>query len=137
MHPYFLWALILISHGIEYEFFEKAKGIRIYYTDGTPMSFANYKIYSPDEKIFAEGLTDKKGRILFMPDEKGKWRIEVDDGMGHGFIESFNIEKPGESVITHKGSNPLYLRFITGISLIVGFTGIFFYIIARKKYAHT
>ncbi len=137
MHYYFLWAIVLISHGVEYEFFGNAKGIKVYYENGTPMSFADYKIYSPDGKIFAEGMTDKKGRFLFMPDKKGRWKIEVDDGMGHGFVKTFNIENPEKPLFTQKGNIPFYFKFITGISLIIGFTGIFFYITARKKYAHT
>ncbi len=137
MHPYFLWILIFVSHGVKHEFFENARGIRVYYEEGEPFSFAYYKIYSPDGKIFAEGKTDKMGRILFMPDRKGKWKIEVDDGLGHGFIKVFNIEKQKEHIVSQKENFPFYLKLIVGVSLIIGFTGIFFYIMARKKYAHT
>lgn len=83
MHIYLLLSLIIFSHGVNFEFFENAKGIKFFYEDGIPLSFAEYKIYSPDNKVFSEGELDKLGRILFLPDRPGKWKIEVDDGMGN------------------------------------------------------
>jgi len=132
-----LLLLFVITHGIEFSVIKNTTCLKVYYEDGEPLSFKKYKIYSPDGKIFAEGMTDKKGRILFMPDKKGKWKIEVRDELGHGFTKTFNIENLEEPAMTQKGNIPFYLKFITGISLIIGFTGIFFYITARKKYAHT
>jgi len=135
MHIDLLLSLIIFSHGVDFEFFENAKGIRFFYEDGTPLSFAEYKIYSPRNEIFSEGELDKLGRVLFLPCEPGKWKIEVDDGMGHGIIKEFEI-KDIQNIIFLKTSYPLYLKILTGLGIIFGFTGIVFYIIGRK-YAHT
>lgn len=139
MHIYLLWTVILISHGVSYEFFENAKGIKIFYDDSTPMSFADYKIYSPDGKLFAEGETDKMGRILFMPDRVGKWRIEVDDGMGHGIIKEFEVKNIKEVIPVSQDKISIYFKILVGLSIILGLTGIFFYISAKKQRenAHT
>ncbi len=135
MHIYLLLSLIIFSHGVNFEFFENAKGIKFFYEDGTPLSFAEYKIYSPDNKVFSEGELDKLGRILFLPDRPGKWKIEVDDGMGHGIIKEIEI-KDVKNIVFSKSSYPLYLKILTGLGIIFGLTGIIFYIIGRK-YAHT
>jgi len=135
MHIDILLSLIIISHGVNFEFFENAKGIKFFYEDGNPLSFAEYKIYSPDNKIFSQGELDKLGRVLFLPNEPGKWKIEVDDGMGHGIIKEIEI-KDVKNIVFSKSSYPLYLKILTGLGIIFGLTGIIFYIIGRK-YAHT
>ncbi len=133
MHINILFTLILISHGVDFEFFENAKGIRFFYEDGTPISFADYKIYSPDGKIFSEGILDKNGRVLFFPDKIGKWKIEVDDGMGHGIIKEFEIKNLEKEEFIRSSKIPIYFKILFGISIIFNFTGIIFYIMANKK----
>lgn len=139
MHINLLFPIIIIFHGVDFEFFGNAKGIRFFYEDGTPMAFADYRIYSPDGKIFSQGMLDKYGRILFLPDKPGKWKIEVDDGMGHGTIKEIEISDLENPEIFKKFSIPIYFKLLLGISIIAGLTGIFFYIVASKKLkdAHT
>lgn len=139
MHIKFLFSIILIFHGVDFEFFENAKGIRFFYEDGTPLSFADYKIYSPDGKIFSEGYLDKNGRVLFLPDRIGKWKIEIDDGMGHGIVKEIEIKNLEKEKVIKEFKIPIYFKILFGISIIFGFTGIFFYIVTNKKLknAHT
>ncbi len=139
MYINILYTLILISHGVDFEFFKGAKGIRFFYEDGTPISFGEYKIYSPDKKVFSEGYLDKKGRVLFMPDKTGKWKIEVRDGLGHGIEKEIEIKDLEKEEFIRESKIPLYFKILLVISIIFGFTGIFFYIFANRKLknAHT
>jgi hypothetical protein len=76
---------VCFSHRLQYNQFEGGIGIEAIYDDGTPISYSEVKIFSPTdgETEFQQGLTDKNGRFVFYPDIKGKWKIVVDDGMGH------------------------------------------------------
>jgi nickel transport protein len=54
------------------------------YDDGEPMSYAAVEIKSPDSNIaFQTGRTDRNGLFMFRPDREGRWRIVVQDNMGH------------------------------------------------------
>ncbi|MEN3045902.1 MAG: hypothetical protein ABDH49_02810 [Candidatus Hydrothermales bacterium] len=132
MHVNFLLAISIFSHGVSFEFFKGASGIRFFYEDRTPLSFAEYKIYSPDGKIFSQGMLDREGRALFLPNEKGKWKIEVDDGMGHGIVKEIVVENL-EELIFLKSKATFESRLILGLGIILMFSGSIFYILAYRK----
>lgn len=60
-----------------------AEGIRFYYSDGTPMAFAEATLFAPDGTEHQNARTDAMGRIAVLPDKPGTWRLVVSDGMGH------------------------------------------------------
>lgn len=114
-------------------------GIEVRYENigNTPASFSTVKIFSPAEKsktenIFQEGLTDKHGRFYFQPDNAGVWKIEVNDGMGHGKIISFDVAEKVEFEKVNVYGFKLWHKFIIGISIIWGITGLLFYFSAKK-----
>lgn len=101
------------------------------YDDGEPMSYAEVKIFGPDSEIpFQKGRTDRNGRFMFRPDQKGRWRIIVSDGMGHRLAlerEIFDaqgdiqVETPGKSGAS---KNSRFQGIIMGVSIILGLFGI-------------
>jgi len=104
--------------------------VKAEYTTGEPMSYAKVVITAPDKKVpFQIGRTDRNGRFCFYPDTHGKWRVVVEDGMGHrlevelpvkpfGRVErSGYIERPLQRYISK------YLRAIAGVSIIFGIFG--------------
>jgi len=133
---FFLVNATLFPHGVNYKKINGGIGIEVLYDNGKPISEAETKIYSPREKnnTFQEGYTDKNGRFLFYPDEQGKWKIIISDGMGHGvstFIEINNI-KTMEIGKTGNIPIPLYNKILLGISIIFGITGILTFLATRK-----
>ncbi|MCS7213316.1 MAG: DUF4198 domain-containing protein [Candidatus Calescibacterium sp.] len=135
----------VLAHDIELNFVkEGGMGIRAYYSDGTPLSSANVKIFSPsdDKKEFQICSTDKNGYFFFLPDEKGKWRIEISDSTGHGLVKHIEITEEIR-VLGANYSVPLWQRILIGLSIIFGLTGILFYIYAKRevkkmqKHAHS
>lgn len=130
------------AHNIEFDFVKGGIGISFFYSDGTPLSFGEVKVFSPSDKenAFQIGSTDKNGCFVFLPDEKGKWRIEVNDGMGHGLVKEIEVT---EDLLVKGGGRStfsLWQKLLIGLSIIIGFTGILFYITAKRevrRYAHS
>lgn len=134
---FLLFPVSLHTHGVNYKKINGGVGIEAKYDGGEPISEAETKIFSPEDKIkiFQEGYTDINGRFLFYPDKPGKWRVFISDGMGHGVSTSIDI-KDIKTMKTGKTGNipvPLYNKVLTGISIILGITGILFYIVAVKR----
>ncbi len=123
------------AHGVEYDIIEsKAISIRAGYDDGEPMNYAEVKIFSPfDATIeYQNGRTDKNGCFSFLPDKSGVWKIVIDDGMGHGVVTEIPV-KDGIKIDSVHHGYPRWLKLVTGISIIFGLNGIYFYIRSRKQ----
>jgi len=125
-----LWA-----HGVEYEVKEgKAVVLKIGYDDGEPMSYAEVKIFSPDDKDIEHqnGRTDKNGCFAFSPDQLGEWKVIVNDGTGHGAVTKVEVKETMKIETTVKGW-PRLQKLITGIGVIWGFAGLIFYLRVRRR----
>jgi len=128
--------LDLFAHAVEYTILDKGVGVEARYADGMAMSFSATKVFSPDDptKPFQEGATDKNGRFVFYPDKPGKWRIEVNDGMGHSLIADINVTDALTVACEdkHRPRRSIIETIIMGICIIFGITGIIFYLASRK-----
>jgi nickel transport protein len=74
------------AHGVGYRISSKrAVTLEFYYSTGETMAYLEAKAYSPaDEKnAFQSGRTDEFGRVSFVPDFEGEWRVVVKDEEGH------------------------------------------------------
>jgi nickel transport protein len=110
------------------------------YDTGEAMSYARVQIWAPGEKLtFQSGRTDRNGRFCFFPDAAGDWKVVVDDEMGHRLEVAVPVDEnlalpatqqPGEA---GRHSPSIYQRAFTGISIIFGICGMFFWWIGRKK----
>ncbi|MBN2432286.1 MAG: hypothetical protein JXQ27_12490 [Acidobacteria bacterium] len=108
-----------------------------------PLLYAPVDIFSPDstDVEFQNGRTDARGRFAFLPDRSGEWRIIVDDELGHHQEISVVVEEVmlhpadgGSSAVAEASTAtvPLLWRWLTGISLILGLTGILFWLKAHR-----
>ena len=120
----------LYAHGVRGKTGKGGIVISAEYTTGEPMSYAKVVITAPDKKIpFQIGRTDRNGRFCFYPDMPGKWKVVVEDGIGHRlemnlsikYIEHFETSENIESSLEKYISK--YLRAISGISIIFGIFG--------------
>lgn len=127
---------VCFGHDVYYENIEGGIGIEVNYDDGTPMSYSEVKVYSPEDKEteFQQGFTDKNGRFVFFPDVKGKWKIVVNDGMGHGIATNIFFEKEMKVKKTDRAHFSRWQKILIGVSLIFGITGILFYLVTKKYY---
>jgi nickel transport protein len=112
------------------------------YAGQEPLAYAPIEIFEPGSASveFQNGRTDARGRFAFIPHRSGEWRIVVDDELGHHRETTVTVDETflnpagGESAIDPStAAVPLWWRWLTGISIILGCTGIYFWLKARRK----
>ncbi|MEJ5172294.1 MAG: hypothetical protein WHT47_01125 [Hydrogenothermaceae bacterium] len=115
------------AHDLQYKLENtgEAKVISFFFPDGSKFSYESFEIYREGDKVpFQVGRTDALGRVVFIPDRKGKWIVKVYSEDGHGK----NIElEVNDSGYTGKDGS-IYEKFskvITGVGIILGIFGIF------------
>ncbi|MFW6429091.1 MAG: hypothetical protein ACOCY3_04270 [Desulfosalsimonas sp.] len=134
------------AHGTDHEMVDPglAEAVEFTYADGSPMSYAEVLVYSPedDETEHQNGRTDANGRFVFYPDKPGKWRIQADDGTGHLEKASVEISAGDEDQENEKatssaddkggqqagpGGLPRIWAAVLGVSIILNiFSGFYF-----------
>lgn len=88
------------AHGANVEY-QKISAVEIEarYDSGTPMAEAQVSVYTPDDpaKPWKTGLTDSRGRFVFIPDpaKSGLWEVKVRQA-GHGDLIAIPVGPPGE-----------------------------------------
>jgi len=106
----------------------QATVVAVGFADGNPLDFSAFELYRGDETIpFAVGRTDAAGRVVFIPDQPGPWRVKVwsDDGHGGDFkLTVASPNTPSTPAPTTVTPAPRWQILITGISWIFGIFGL-------------
>jgi len=138
---FFLAPCAVFAHGVMGEVGRGGIVVGAKYTTGEPMSYAKVKISAPGAKLpFQSGRTDRNGRFCFFPDKQGEWKVVVDDEMGHRLEVRVPVDKEMKLRLSQQVKKPLdrfisqYERAITGISIILGVTGMILWWRAKKVY---
>ena len=94
------------GHDLRHELSQQeAQTLHLYYPDGQPFDFENYEISAPGEELpFQTGVTDALGRLAFLPDREGSWRVRVFSPDGHGL--DLTIEVGADGVVRPIGPSP-------------------------------
>jgi nickel transport protein len=99
--------------------------LRLFFSDGTPFSYENYEIIREGENIpFQTGRSDANGRIVFLPDKAGSWRINVFSEDGHGLTITVETSESGALHNTDRPLGNRYDRLIVGVAIIFGLFGL-------------
>ncbi len=129
--------LSLISHGVEIGILRGGVGIEAKYESDIPISGAKVTVYSPLDKgsSFCSGVTDKKGRFMFVPNSGGKWRVVIVDKTGHGGIKYIDVKKSNASKNVEKNRSVVgrTIKILSGVSVFFGITGLLFFILAVRE----
>ncbi len=113
---------------------ESATVMTLVYSDGTPFSFERYEIYAEGESIPAQvGRTDHKGRIAFLPERSGSWRLRTFSEDGHGVDRVVRTDETGSPAVTAKPLFDRTPRIITGVGIILGLFGLLALWLQRKR----
>jgi len=120
------WPGSALAHYLEYSVEEgRAVYVKLYLGGDKDFSFERYEVYRAGEKIpFQVGRTDRYGRVVFLPDRPGKWRIRAFSQDGHG-LDTFITTSSG-GALERSGRLPLErsLRVVVGAALIFGLFGL-------------
>jgi nickel transport protein len=102
-----------------------AVSVKLSFADGSDFAFGAYEIYrAGDETPFQVGRTDIQGRVVFIPDRAGTWRVKAFSEGGHGVDFSFTTGV--KSDVQDANESPLWRhqRIIVGVSVIFGVFGL-------------
>jgi nickel transport protein len=98
--------------------------VELRYADGSPFSYESAEVFRPAESIpFLAGRTDANGRLAFVPDRAGEWRVRAFSEDGHG--GDFTVSAGGDGTAP-AGRSPLgaFERVAVGVALLFGIFGI-------------
>ena len=121
---------------------ESCQGIRALaaYDDGEPMAFAEVEVTEADTGTVTQtGRTDRNGVFVFAPDRSGKWRVVINDGMGHRLVLGRQIDMAENGVPEASADEPPPVAgvsrgqsVVSGLSIIFGLCGLFYGWKARR-----
>ncbi|UCH83553.1 MAG: ABC transporter permease [Candidatus Latescibacterota bacterium] len=109
--------------------------ITLAYPDHGAFSYETYEIFGPDDASpRLTGRTDAYGRVKFLPDRAGRWRIRVFSEDGHGADVTVEIDRKlrPKSTVTAPGGR--IGRIAIGVAIIFCvFGAVSFFLRSRTK----
>jgi len=114
------------AHDLQHQIDEGAAvSVRLFSTDGSAFAFESYEVYrAGDEVPFQVGRTDLQGRVVFLPDRVGTWRIKAFSEDGHGADFSFSTDLKSGVRDANRSFLERHLRIVVGVSVIFGVFGL-------------
>ena len=98
--------------------------VELRYADGSPFSYESAEVYRPAETVpFLAGRTDANGRLAFVPDRSGDWRVRAFSEDGHGGDFTVAAAPDGASSAPSAGLGTI-AGIVLGLAVIFGIFGI-------------
>jgi nickel transport protein len=115
-----------LAHELQHQIDEGAAvSVSLFFADGSAFALESYEIYrAGDETPFQVGRTDLLGRVVFIPDRAGTWRIKAFSEHGHGADFSFTTAVEGGVRDANRPFLERHLRIIVGLSVLFGLFGL-------------
>jgi nickel transport protein len=108
--------------------------VKLFFTDGNEFSFESYEVYRAGEEIpFQVGRTDALGRLVFLPDRAGTWRIKAFSEDGHGADLSLTTGAQGAIESADRPLFERHTRLVVGVSIIFGIFGLVSLFARRRR----
>jgi nickel transport protein len=124
-----------IAHDLQHRVDEHAAvSVTFFFANDDRFSFESYEIFRSDEETpFQVGRTDTQGRIVFLPNQAGRWRIKVFSEDGHGAEISLTTDPSGRIQEADKPLLERYPRIIVGVAIIFGVFGLINLFLPRRE----
>ncbi|MBI5331311.1 MAG: hypothetical protein HZB71_11945 [Betaproteobacteria bacterium] len=108
--------------------------VRLHYVNNAPFNFERYEVYCQDEEHpYQTGRTDRQGRIAFLPDRAGVWRIKVFSEDGHGLDFNVTTDAAARVAASDQPAYERYGRIVVGVALILGLFGILAFALSARR----
>lgn len=108
--------------------------VRLFHVDNKPFSFEGYEVYRAGEKLpYQVGRSDGQGRIAFLPDGAGEWRVKAISEDGHGLDFTLKTDAAARVETADKPAYERYGRIVVGIAVIFGLFGSLMLFARRRK----
>jgi len=123
------------AHDLQYSVSSaNAVVVKLFYVDNTAFTFEGYEIFHAGEKLpYQVGRTDSQGRIAFLPDRAGTWRIKAISEDGHGLDFTLKTDAAAKIEASDKPAYERYGRIVVGIAVILGLFGFLALYVKRNK----
>jgi nickel transport protein len=124
------WLIVVAGHAhahdLQHSIDERtAVSVKLLFADGSDFDFESYEVYRAGDEIpYQVGRTDAQGRVVFLPDRAGTWRIKAFSEDGHGADFSFTTGAMNDIQEANKPFLERHLRIIAGVSVIFGVFGL-------------
>ena len=106
--------------------------------DGTPFADEAWGIYlAGEEAPYRSGRTDGDGRIVFVPELAGTWRLLAASAHGHGVDVTFEISEGGGVSVGERSRFDRAPRLLAGLGYVLGAFGILQLVTGRRRSAAT
>lgn len=125
------------GHGLRYKVTrDEAVIVKVTYANKKAFSLQKYEIFRPDEAIpCLTGRTDTEGRIMFIPDSSGTWRIKAYSEDGHGLNISLGTDGREVFFPPEESSSRNYTGLLLGLVIILGLFNLYALFLRRKRHA--
>ncbi len=122
------------AHGLSYAIEQgNAVSVRLSLDDGSVLAGERYELYRDGEDNPAQtGSTDDHGRVVFLPDRAGTWRLKVFAEDGHGKVFTIKTDAQGGVSEVEQPALALSTSLLVGLSVLFGIFGIVS-LFTRKK----
>jgi nickel transport protein len=123
------------AHDLQHSIDEgTAVSVKLFFADGSKFDFESYEVYRAGDEIpFQVGRTDAQGRVVFLPDRAGTWRIKAFSEDGHGADFSFSTGVEGAVGDASRPFLERHLRIVVGVSVILGVFGLVNLFVGRGR----
>lgn len=107
--------------------------VELRYGDDSPFSYESAEVYRPGETVpFLAGRTDANGRLAFVPDRSGDWRVRAFSEDGHG--GDFTVAAVAESGTSAPSAGLSTVAGLTvGVSILFGLFGLWSLFLRKKS----
>ncbi len=130
---------LALGHRMDHEIATaEAQVLSLSHPFGQQPVFEPYQIFAPDAEVaFQNGRTDALGRISFLPDRPGRWRVVVTTEDGHGLEVRVRVDEAlGVTEVEGPARNSL-VNILAGVGYLLGLAGLLVLWRKRKKaHAH-
>ncbi|MBK7047169.1 MAG: hypothetical protein IPH48_11820 [bacterium] len=93
-------ATTALAHGVRTEVAVGAMTVATFtHADGSPMAGVPFTVTTPvGTEAFLTGNTDVHGRVVFLPDRAGAWKVRVAGADGHGAVVTIDVDSTAISM---------------------------------------
>ena len=103
----------------------QAQVLTVSHAFGQQPIFEPYQVFAPDSDMpFQTGRTDLQGRVSFLPDRPGRWRVVVTTEDGHGVEVRVRVDEAlAITQVENPGAGGLAMT-LAGVGYLLGLGGL-------------
>jgi nickel transport protein len=102
----------------------EAQVVTLSYPFGAPPMFEPYRVYAPESDVaFQTGRTDRLGRVSFVPDRPGEWRVVIATEDGHGTTVVVPVDDETDEVAKPATPRGGFAMTVAGVGYLLGAAG--------------